>query len=168
MIARLAVIGAAILQNVKEETLRLNAGEGLLFVKATIVAIIFFGVHPLLQFFVRMSGNFMTLLGIYLISVGVWELGENTSIRLAPLSHSKLVTSGIYSVVRHPMYSGLLALCIGISITGNSVDKMIFSFILSLVIDKIAENEEALLIQKHGRNYADYAATTKRFIPQVY
>jgi len=106
--------------------------------------------------------------GLYLISVGIWELGEHTSIRLAPLSQSTLVTTGVYGILRHPMYSGLLSLCFGISITGDSVEKVILAIILTFVTDKVVENEETLLGEKYGRSYAEYASKTKRFVPQIY
>jgi hypothetical protein len=62
VIARLSRIGLAILQNVREDTMRFNVGEGILVCKAALVGFIFLGIPNLLKVFIRISANFLTLL----------------------------------------------------------------------------------------------------------
>jgi len=53
----------------------------------------------------------------------------------------------VFQLVRHPMYGGLLLLCIGLSITGRRWDKMVLSVILGLVLHKNKLHKDAYCVK---------------------
>jgi protein-S-isoprenylcysteine O-methyltransferase Ste14 len=83
-----------------------------------LVAIILIGVVPSLAFLlnvaVRLFSTFLVTVGLAMVLNAAWELKDKFSIFLHPASATtEVVTSGVYGVVRHPMYGGLILLCGG-------------------------------------------------------
>lgn len=94
------------------------------------------------------------------------ELGKNW----VPLSETtegqELVTSGIYSKIRHPFYTSILILFIGVSIISGNLYSLIFAilFIISLFIR--IRKEEKELIAKFGDKYQRYKKETPALFPK--
>lgn len=75
----------------------------------------------------------------------------------------KLVTSGLYRFVRHPLYTfGLLILWLSPSMTINS---LIVYILLTIYILLGAYFEERKLLREFGQAYADYKLSTPMLIP---
>jgi protein-S-isoprenylcysteine O-methyltransferase Ste14 len=94
------------------------------------------------------------------------ELGKNW----VPLSKTtegqELVTTGIYSKIRHPFYTSILILFLGVSIIAGNFYSLIFTilFIISLLIRIRKEEEE--LITKFGDEYIKYKKETSAMFPK--
>jgi len=75
----------------------------------------------------------------------------------------KLVTSGFYRVMRHPLYTfGLLFLWLSPSVTLNS---LVLYIALTAYILVGAYFEEQKLLREFGQEYADYRSVTPMIIP---
>lgn len=118
-----------------------------------LVSSILIGLHAfferLVGFLIRTSSVFYILVGILMILNGLLELKSNMSLFFAPVERSKLVTSGVFRLVRHPIYGGLLLLCFGVSIAAQRFDKLVLTIALAAVLDKVADIEETALLQEH-------------------
>jgi len=118
-----------------------------------LVSSILIGLHAfferLVGFLIRTSSVFYILVGILMILNGLLELKSNMSLFFAPVERSKLVTSGVFRLVRHPIYGGLLLLCFGVSIASQRFDKLVLTIALAAVLDKVADIEETALLQEH-------------------
>lgn len=80
-----------------------------------------------------------------------------------------LVTDGPYRFVRHPGYTGLLLIALGISIGYSSLIGLLAILILLLPALAYRINmEENLLTEEFGDKYLAYAHSTKRLIPIVW
>ena len=82
---------------------------------------------------------------------------------------SKLVTRGIYGIVRNPLYlsNGLLA--IGMAILFRSMYALLFSIPYSISYLFIIYFEEKDLLKKYGREYQEYKKNVPyRIIPRVF
>ncbi len=81
---------------------------------------------------------------------------------------TKLVTSGVYSYIRHPMYSSLLFLGSGIFLKAPSFFGLIILLlvIVSLALTAKVEEEEDILY--FGDTYVVYKNRTKKFIPYLW
>jgi protein-S-isoprenylcysteine O-methyltransferase Ste14 len=81
----------------------------------------------------------------------------------------KLVTTGIFSRVRHPMYLSLILMILGMTV-GSGVTIMIVPAIaLSVLTVLTAFKEEHFLISKFGDQYNDYMKRVPyRFIPRIF
>lgn len=79
-----------------------------------------------------------------------------------------LNTTGVYSVVRHPLYLGnyigLLGLMISTMVWWLAV---IGTLIYWIVIERIIMTEEAFLSSKFGENYNNWTSTTPAFFPNL-
>jgi protein-S-isoprenylcysteine O-methyltransferase Ste14 len=108
------------------------------------------------------------LLGIVL---GIWAIISmrigNFNIAPDPFAWSKLVTSGPYRLIRHPMYLAILITTLPLVI--NNFDFMRLSIWLILIIDlllKLNYEENLLVIKLAG--YEQYANQSYRLIPFLY
>jgi protein-S-isoprenylcysteine O-methyltransferase Ste14 len=105
--------------------------------------------------------------GAVLAAAGLVRLGGN----LSPLPHPKedavLVESGVYGMVRHPIYGGLILGSLGWGLLTNSLWTLALAAALWVLFEFKAQREEAQLAMKFA-GYADYRARVRKFIPFIY
>jgi protein-S-isoprenylcysteine O-methyltransferase Ste14 len=80
----------------------------------------------------------------------------------------ELVTGGLYRVIRHPSYLGLLLGLLGWALVFRSAIGFLVSLLLLLPLVARMNSEEALLESEFGSQYADYRRRTWRLVPFVY
>lgn len=90
----------------------------------------------------------------------------NFSVLPEPLPDSHLVTQGIYSIIRHPMYTAVILLGLGLWMAQPSVIGAAAWITLVLVLIEKSKAEETWLVQRYA-NYPDYMARTGRFFPRL-
>ncbi len=79
-----------------------------------------------------------------------------------------LVTTGIYSRIRHPQYTGLLLLSLGMLIEWATLPMLLMYPVMFFMYLGLAKKEELAMLEEFGDAYRDYMQRTKRFIPFVY
>ena len=99
----------------------------------------------------------LMLLSIFLVIAGVSTLKSHGA--------GRLITSGPYRHIRHPMYSSLLALAWGAFFQRPSMIGAIIACIASVALWLTAVTDERECLAYFGDTYADYMQRTKRFIP---
>jgi protein-S-isoprenylcysteine O-methyltransferase Ste14 len=102
------------------------------------------------------------------LSIHCWRrMGRNWRMAVAPDQPTELVTTGLYGLVRHPIYalSILLMLCTVVVVPTVPVGAMALIHI-SLMLAK-ARNEERFLTGRHGAAYQRYMQRTGRFVPRL-
>lgn len=110
------------------------------------------------------------VLGILLVIIGVifWLSAIFKSRITQNIEVNQLVTTGIYGIVRHPIYSAFLFAISGfIMIYANIVlffMPIIYWIILTVTMIK---TEEKWLTELYGNDYLDYSKKVNRFIPKV-
>lgn len=77
----------------------------------------------------------------------------------------RLVTTGIYRYIRHPMYSSLLFLAWGAVLKAVSPATLGLGAVASLALAATAKAEEAENVTRFGQEYRDYMVRTRRFVP---
>ncbi len=80
---------------------------------------------------------------------------------------TKLVTSGIYQYIRHPLYSSLLLLAWGVFFKAPSQDGITLVLIATLLLNATARTDEAECMQVFGADYQEYIKRSKMFIPYI-
>jgi len=79
------------------------------------------------------------------------------------------VTTGPYRLVRHPAYAGAILIFAGIGIgLANIVSIVLCTALPAAGYAERIPREEALLCERLGEPYADYAAGTRRLVPRVW
>jgi len=107
-------------------------------------------------------------LGALALSIDCWRrMGSNWRMSVTPDQPTSLVTSGLYSRVRHPIYalSILLMLCT-LVVAPTPPVAVIATIHIGLMIAK-ARNEERFLSERHGDAYRRYVRSTGRFLPRL-
>ncbi|NIT56693.1 MAG: DUF1295 domain-containing protein [Aliifodinibius sp.] len=79
--------------------------------------------------------------------------------------NTKLVTTGAYRYVRHPLYCTLLLVGIGVFLKDTSLLALIVFFILTGFVFFMGKIEEEENIERFGKEYCIYMEKTKMFIP---
>jgi protein-S-isoprenylcysteine O-methyltransferase Ste14 len=121
------------------------------------------------------DGDTVRWLGVILFAAGgalriwpVFVLGNRFSGLVAIQPGHSLVTNGIYGVIRHPSYLGLLVNSLGWALTFRSlVGVVLTALIVPPLLARISA-EERLLNSQFGDEYETYRNHTWRLIPGFY
>lgn len=107
------------------------------------------------------------VIGAFIVIVSVLQLNVNLSPFPSPLPKSKLIVSGIYKYIRHPIYTGIFMGFIGFSIIADSGYKLLISAILLLLFyfKSIYEEKKLMLVFP---DYDLYRQKTGRFFPRFF
>lgn len=110
------------------------------------------------------AAEILQWLGIAILVVAFVNLGRSLTPLPTPVPHGELRTGGLYRLVRHPIYTGVLALAIGAAIRSANVAIAGAAALLTLLFMAKARWEERRLAERYA-GYAEYAASTPRFVP---
>jgi len=94
-------------------------------------------------------------------------LGRNYSTTLHISEEQTLVTTGPYRYIRHPMYTALIAVGIGLGLLSTSWYFLLPFLVTGIVIAFRIRREEEAMISKFGDEYIQYAQRTGRFFPPI-
>jgi protein-S-isoprenylcysteine O-methyltransferase Ste14 len=83
-----------------------------------------------------------------------------------PRENNRLIQTGVYGLVRHPIYTGLLLAALGLTVFEISLAHLLLIVVGIFFFDHKASKEEAWLTQRHPE-YADYARRVGRFFPRL-
>jgi protein-S-isoprenylcysteine O-methyltransferase Ste14 len=102
--------------------------------------------------------------GAWLAISGVKE----TTLKVAEIHRTeKVVTKGVYSIVRHPQYLGGLLAHVGISFLLSGSYALLSTPLMVLLIYLISWKEEKELIREFGKEYEDYKRKVPMIIPRL-
>jgi protein-S-isoprenylcysteine O-methyltransferase Ste14 len=93
------------------------------------------------------------------------QLGRALTPMPEPRPDAELTTTGLYRWVRHPIYSGVLAMAWGWALAHPSWVTAVLAAALTGLFTAKASYEEGLLRERFAE-YADYAKRTPRFVPR--
>jgi len=81
----------------------------------------------------------------------------------------KIINSSIYSILRHPVYAGVLRVGIGLALLNGNANAIAFAILMPLGFTGwILLVEEKELIERFGQSYLDYRKHTPAFWPQLH
>ena len=109
-------------------------GEEILLVKVLLISLLILGIPEGLIGIIKLFGISSWILGFYLLLDGIWHLKSNLSFYNIPIQNNYLVTSGVYDMVRHPIYGGIMLLAIGSSIVCGNLEKLVISIFLTVLL----------------------------------
>lgn len=125
--------------------------------------------------FLTLDGDTIRWVGVVLFALGgalrlwpVFVLGRRFSGLVAIQEGHRLVTTGIYGVIRHPSYLGLIVLSVGWALAFRSGVGLILVAALLWPLSARIRAEESLLLSHFGAEYEAYRQRTSRLIPGLY
>jgi protein-S-isoprenylcysteine O-methyltransferase Ste14 len=116
---------------------------------------------PLNKIYTIISGLLIFIFGTFVYFK--WELFWYKTYK------GQLVTDGIFRYIRHPHYTSLIIIGIGLSLFFYSIFAFIISIIAIPIIIWSILDEEKLLIKQYGEEYINFMKKTPwRLIPRIY
>ena len=107
--------------------------------------------------------------GLVIRWTAILTLGSLFNTRVAIHQDHRLIRTGLFRLVRHPSYSGLLLVFLGLGLSfGNwlSVVVIVIPFLAALLYR--IQVEESSLIEALGQDYIEYCKATKHLLPGIF
>jgi protein-S-isoprenylcysteine O-methyltransferase Ste14 len=80
---------------------------------------------------------------------------------------NQLVTTGIYSRVRHPQYLGFLLITLGMNVLWVTFSTLLLWPILAFLYYRLAREEDKQMEEKFGKEFLKYKSNVPQFIPKL-
>ena len=160
---------------IPEEHARLGAEHPLwdsiqiLMIGSFIVVMLFDNISTLSlgypSILVRVSAYPILLLpAVFLIAFGVYLIKGSHDAVFAKRGKPEFVDSGVYSIVRHPMYLGGLMILLGFLFLKFSLIAFAIWVLFLVCCDWMASYEERDLLRVLGKKYADYQSRVPKWL----
>jgi protein-S-isoprenylcysteine O-methyltransferase Ste14 len=142
---------------------------GWLFVAAQVVLLVALVLVPTgsawpVPGWLRAFSTGLVLAGLAVVVVGGLSLGRALTPTPVPNGRGGLRTRGLYRFVRHPIYTGVLAVVLGLTLASRSWVGLAIGVGTVAFFGVKARWEEARLAEAFP-GYRAYAAVTPRFVP---
>ncbi len=114
----------------------------------------------------HLFGLALSLFGLLVIVTSQYQMGASWRLGLDQNETTKLVTTGLYSYVRNPIYSGVIIFCVGLFAILPSVYMLVACLVGYISLEmQVRQQEEPYLKKIHGEKYEEYLRTTGRYFP---
>jgi protein-S-isoprenylcysteine O-methyltransferase Ste14 len=113
---------------------------------------------------------FGTVVCVFGLLVTIWsrhKLGGNWSSEVAFKQGHELIKTGPYRFVRHPIYAGLLLMCLGTAIVVGRIHSWLGLLLLCAGFWIKLKQEESLLLRHFPNEYPAYQKQVKALVPFV-
>lgn len=153
-----------------------NRGEWYVVIQAALFVLVILGPRtfpglpawpPGAQLPALLFGGALLLAGALLALWGAASLGRN----LTPLPHPKddarLVETGAYRLVRHPIYGGIILMAYGWGLLAQGFLTLAYATLVLIFLDLKSRREERWLVERFP-GYDDYRKSVRKLIPYIY
>jgi protein-S-isoprenylcysteine O-methyltransferase Ste14 len=117
----------------------------------------------------------LSVAGVVVVACGIgfaiWArrtLSSNWSATIVLKKGQTLTKTGPYSIVRHPIYTGMFFGAIGSFVAIGNIITLIWAVGIIIFVLNRVRVEEKLMSEKFGKEYTEYQKETKKIIPYVY
>jgi protein-S-isoprenylcysteine O-methyltransferase Ste14 len=147
----------------------------LILLPALAISIFLYSIHPpwmavLSIPFPRLGMWIGVILGLFGTAFLIWVhvcLGKEWSVNLQLNSDHRLIKSGPYSRIRHPMYTALFSVYLGLGLISSNYVIIILMIMAVISLAIRIPKEEKMLIEKFGDEYKTYMRNTGRLFPKL-
>lgn len=118
-------------------------------------------------FWARFAGDVVCVLGLF---VAIWAratLSGNWSSDVTFKQGHELIRRGPYRFVRHPIYTGILMMCLGTAIEMARLRSWLALPLMAIAFWIKLKQEERLMLRHFGDQYRDYQRQVKALVPFV-
>ena len=113
-------------------------------------------------------GAAISLAGITIMVIAQYQMGTAWRFGVDQAEKTDLVTRGLYSLVRNPIYSGVFLFCAGMLVLFPHIYMLIYLATAWMGIElQVRYVEEPHLRSQHGAAYQEYAERTGRYFPRL-
>jgi protein-S-isoprenylcysteine O-methyltransferase Ste14 len=127
------------------------------------------GLSPRFPIIIKIIGCLLLIPSMYLmIAVIITNPFLSTVVRIQADRKQKVISTGVYSFVRHPQYLGIILLIIGGPLLLGSIISVIVGICIILILMKRIDGEEKMLVEELD-GYTDYRDKVKyRLLPYIW
>ena len=152
-----------------------GSGIGVVVVQAVLLTILFFGpAHFNADVSIEAStglllwfGYGIFIFGTIIALIAAVNLGKNLTPLPRPKENAELTQNGLYRLVRHPIYFGVIVLSIGWGVIQQSTLIWLYVIVIAIFFDIKSRKEERWLVARFS-TYADYQGRVRKLIPWIY
>ena len=150
-----------------------SRGELYVLVQAILLIALFFGPKDVFGLPDKLNQTLWWIGQILFYSgivIAIWAailLGPNLTPLPKPKPSGQLIQTGLYKLVRHPIYFGVILVSFGWAGIEQTIYTLVLAFILLIFFDLKSRQEEIWLTQKFSE-YVVYKQNTKKLIPYIY
>jgi protein-S-isoprenylcysteine O-methyltransferase Ste14 len=115
------------------------------------------------------TGMAVCIIGFIIRWIAIIQLGKMFTVDVVIADKHLLKTTGLYKIVRHPSYLGLLLIIAGLALCTNSLLALIVVFVpCFLALNYRIFIEEKALLEEFGEQYIAYQSKVSKLIPGIY
>ncbi len=119
------------------------------------------------SFPLALCGAFLLLIAAGCGWAGLVSLGRNLTPFPKPSAGTRLVQTGIYRLMRHPLYTAVFCGSVGWALVWRSWPGLLAALALGPLLDAKARREERWLREQFPE-YSTYEQQVRRFVPWLY
>lgn len=113
-------------------------------------------------------GATFALCGIVIIAISQQQMGISWRVGVDNDEKTSLITQGIYTYIRNPIYTGLLVFCTGLLILIPDIFMLVSVVMIYISIElHVRYVEEPYLYKMHKEVFEEYMERTGRYFPKV-
>ncbi len=109
----------------------------------------------------------VAIFGLAMVVLAILQLKNALTAFPTPKAEGELIQSGLFTYVRHPIYTGIILFTYAVGVAMGSWWQVLISTLLLLLFYIKSSYEEGLL-QKKYPDYARFKASRGRFFPKVF
>lgn len=113
-------------------------------------------------------GLLLIIIGCYVNIKGRLELKSNWSNQIKVYTDHTLVTSGVYRIVRHPLYASLIWMYIGGAIFYLNYISLVLNLTIFLPFMFYRAKQEEKILMTEFKEYESYRSKTGMFFPKIF
>lgn len=114
-------------------------------------------------------GMFLVVVGLFIRWYAIYSLGKSFQVNVTIVKDQQLVKNGIYKLVRHPSYTGLILYYLGMGLMmHNYICLLILIALPVFAVGMRIQKEEQFLTDHFGAEYIDYCKHSNRLFPFIY
>lgn len=111
----------------------------------------------------KLVGLILNITGFLIVAKAKLDMGASFKVTPRPKQGANLVTEGVYSYSRNPIYVGGLCMCLGWGISFGSNLSVMLTFILCALLNYKILIEEKYLTNQFGDEYRNYKKSVRKF-----
>lgn len=115
----------------------------------------------------RLAGAGLIGAGMILAGLGLLGIRDSLTAVPRPVDGGRLIEHGVYRVVRHPIYAGIIIAAVGWAVAAASPAALLVAAGMGVFFDLKTRLEEAWLLEAYPA-YAGYQRRVRKLIPFLY
>ncbi len=118
-------------------------------------------------YILKIIGQGIFFIGLVIAVIAAIQLGKNLTPLPCPKANSQFVDRGLYKLVRHPIYFGVILIAFGWLLITFGVLTLVCFVALIFFFDIKSRKEEVWLVREFPA-YAAYQLRVRKLIPKIY